>query len=134
MPIKTTDQINLEIMRLANRGVGAAAYFFAARLREVLSIPAPRRLVTSARGVRYYVATTPATPGAPPRKLSGTLRRSVAVKLDPSGNSARVGTSPFYGLHLEKNTSHAYLVPTLKKNIDAIAHIIGTTFSTGGNV
>lgn len=80
-----------DFKRSVGRGIEAAAIFLANRIREFLSVPAPRKIVTSRDGVRYYRATTKATPGAPPRKLSGALRRSVGWIILERKVAARVG-------------------------------------------
>lgn len=85
-------RIAVQLARGAGKGLNAARFFLTSRIKEALSVPAPRRQVVSrkAKGAKgkvkkaltllgyfYYVATTPASPMAPPRKLSGRLRSSV---------------------------------------------------------
>lgn len=72
-----------QVQRRANSGVKNAAVFLAARIKETVSVPAPRKRVVSSLGDISYRATAKAIPGAPPRKLSGKLRQSVTYQLDP---------------------------------------------------
>ena len=59
----------------AGRGLNAARIFLTARVKEALSVPAPRTPVREGPqegqkkgAIKYYRAVTPATVGAPPRK------------------------------------------------------------------
>lgn len=81
-------------------GVGVANEF-AAEIRRILSVQAPVRTTRSGR----IVAATRATPYAPPRMVTGALRRSVAVV--PTAHGARVVVWKPYGVPLEKGTSVA---------------------------
>jgi phage gpG-like protein len=121
--IKTSRQIGDEVKRLAGRGVAAAAYFYAARVKEVLSVPAPRRNYITRKKVKRVVASTPATPGAPPRKLTGRLRGSIATLVQDGGKRARVGTNVIYARRHELGT-HPFLMPTLRKHLKDIQRII----------
>src|SRR4051812_1245627 len=102
MAILTPQQIEAEVSRNIGRGLLAGAIFLTARVKEVLSVPAPRRRVLARSGAYYYRATTPATPGAPPRKLSGRLRASADYQLLPGGTEARVGSPVVYARRLEE--------------------------------
>lgn len=125
MPVRSPAEIEAEIVRRAGRGVASASYFLQARLKEVLSVPAPRKRVRSASGVVYYRATTPALPGAPPRKLSGRLRASIAVEMvsTSDGLVGRIGTNVFYG-RVHEEGLHQWLVPTMRKYRSAIYRIV----------
>lgn len=83
-------------------------------LRKTVSIAAPRRRVTSRRGVARYVATTPAAKGAPPRKLSGRGRAGMAYFVDKQKLEAVVGTNVFYmGVH--ERDHHKFVEQTLTR-------------------
>jgi len=157
VPVKTADQIQEEVIRKAGKGAARASYFFQSRLKEVLSVPAPRRVVkaggtynvtftTAARtaadgsvkagravsfsataAVKTYVATTPATKGAPPRKLSGRLRASIDVELRTHSDTEEVyaiGTNVVYARRHEFG-AHPFMIPTLDAQAANIATIIG---------
>ena len=151
--------VSAEVNALANRGLRAAAIHATRRLKEVLSIPAPRRRVvrTVRRTVRErlraalagrflgaeqrvidYVATTRATPGAPPRKLSGRLRASITWEIQTipvrlanyilvNEMTARVGTNVKYGRKLEfaYGKSHEWLLKTILGIRHELAVILG---------
>ena len=152
--------VSADIDKLFGLGLKAAAQHATRRLKEVLSIPAPRkrvvrgiklrslkeRLAAAAAGrflkksqkVIEYVATTPATPGAPPRKLSGHLRRSVTWEINKlpvtltnyvrfNEMTARIGTNVRYGKYLEFafGKSHEWLLKTILGIRHELAVIIG---------
>lgn len=70
--------------------------------RRLLSVQAPVRLTTGGR----LVATTPATPGAPPRKVSGKLYKS--VKEQETKHGAQLIVYAPYAWYLEKSTQHPH--------------------------
>ncbi len=125
----TPQQIADEAARAAGKGLQAAAIFLTSRIKELISIPAPRVRVLGKRGlaagILYYRATTPATPGAPPRKLSGTLRQGVTVEMSADGLSATVGANVPYARALEYRMGHAFLAPSLERWRGEMAAIIG---------
>ena len=121
----SAERVADEVLRLAGLGVKAAAIHLSRRVKEVLSVPAPRRRARSARtGVPTWRATLPAAPGAPPRKLSGRLRASVAYEADEREGEARVGTNVVYGRRHELG-DHPFLVPALEASLGELAVIIG---------
>lgn len=83
--------------REAVRRLTKAAVHVTNAMKVKLSVPAPRERVTGRDGSVYYRATVPATPGAPPRKLSGRLRASIAYRVNPDSLTAVVGTPVVYG-------------------------------------
>lgn len=111
----------------AVRGLTAAAVHLTKRLKEVLSNPAPRRRVTARSGALsgsvYHRAATPATPGAPPRKLTGRLRASVSWEVDSQALRARVGTNVIYGAVHELG-NHPWLVPTFNTERSALLALV----------
>lgn len=128
------DRIAREVKARAKMGLKAATIFLNARVKEVLSVPAPRVMVKPKVGAPYYRATTPATPGAPPRKLSGELRRSIAWEMRSNGTVGRVGTNKVYGKPLETWMGHSFLVVTVQQYQGEIKTIMGRAFERGGNV
>jgi len=79
------------------------------------------RLSTGGR----MVAETDATPGAPPRVLTGRLRQSVdhETKKTKSKIVSRVGTNVKYGVVHEEGT-HPWLMPALRASKNDIRRII----------
>jgi hypothetical protein len=62
--------------------------------------------------------------GAPPRKLSGELRRRQVYLIAPDGMSAKVGTNVIYARRHERGV-HPYMLPTLDRFRTALAIIAG---------
>ena len=97
----SAERVSASIRAKIARGLTKACIHLNNKAKVLISVPAPRERVTSRTGSIYWRATTPATPGAPPRKLSGNLRRSVTYMVDKETLVGRVGTSVNYGRHLE---------------------------------
>lgn len=86
---KARKRILEQVEKAAGRGVEAAVRFLAARVKETLSVPAPKKAV---RGqalpgkklgpILYYRVTAPALPDAPPRMVSGKMRMGVAHRME----------------------------------------------------
>lgn len=108
-----TDKVLAEVERRLNRGLTAGANVLLNRIKEKLSVPAPRVLVTSKKGIPYYRATTRATPGAPPRKLSGRLRASGSYEVDIAERNTRIVFNTIYAIPLDTHMNHPYLSSTL---------------------
>lgn len=82
------------------------AAMFASDLKRVLSVPVPP-------------GRPRATPGAPPRRDTGHLRRSVAYRVDAEAMTAVVGTNVLYGaIHefAKPPRSHPWFHPTWDRN------------------
>lgn len=103
----------------ASRRLARAASHLANELKVTLSVPAPRK---KARGSGRVYAATPATPGAPPRKVTGRGRAAVAWELVDNGAAAVVGIGTKYMPRHERK-GHPYVGPTLARcrpRLDAI--------------
>lgn len=106
--------------------------YLESKLKEILNVPAPRRVAIAGPrsrhvppGTRYFVATTPATPGAPPRKVSGFLQSHVTRKqIDENTWQVGVWGVP-YARRLEEEMNHKYLAPTIEAEAENIARIVG---------
>jgi hypothetical protein len=97
------------------RGIKAVNLFLVAKIREARSKPAPRRKVKSRSGATYYVASTPATPGAPPRLVTARGRGAVTSSFDPATLTGRVGTNDRRDAHWERSGLHPFIRPTAEK-------------------
>lgn len=124
------DLLLKEVRQAAGKGLAAGAGFLAGRVRELLSTPAPRARTLSRTGVRSYRASTPATAGAPPRKLSGRLRAGQTYEVSSDGTRARVGSNVIYARRLEKE-GHPYLSVALQRWLSELGTIIGNTMTAG---
>lgn len=126
-------KIAREVQAKAKKGLMAATIFLSARVKEIISVPAPRALVKPRFGAPYYRATTRATPGAPPRKLSGELRRSISWEMRNNGTVGRVGTNKVYARKLEQ-MGHPFLSLAVQQYQGEIKTIMGRAFQVRGNV
>lgn len=146
---KIKKRIADQLKRGAGKGVEAAVRFLSARIKEAVSVPAPKKAI---RGVALpgkklgpivgYRATTPAVKGAPPRVVSNKLRSGVTHKmLTPQiglvGVHARAEPSKKYpeGFnypeHLETSGDglgdgeHPFVGPTVDKFRKELRTIVG---------
>jgi hypothetical protein len=119
-------KIASQIRAGAGKGLNTFRTFLTARIKEELSVPAPRRRVISRKGVTYYVATTPAIPNAPPRKLSGTLRMRVYSKM-LSKTRALIAAPTVYSrrLELDKKHPHKFFEPVFRRHRHVGAVMLG---------
>lgn len=149
---KLKDRIALQLKRGAGKGVEAAVRFLAARVKETLSVPAPKVAI---RGVPKpgkklgpivgYRATAKAVTGAPPRMLSGRMRAGVTHKMystvrgavgvharsEPSRKYPEGFNYPLYHEAGKKGNDlgeglHPYLLPTYKKYRRELRTIVGS--------
>jgi len=121
------DAVAAEYQRRLVSGLTAGVIFLTNQVKKKISEPAPRKRVKGKRGkkkgVIYYRATTPATPGAPPRKLSGTLRQRVNYRIEPDGSGAVIGAYTPYAARLEYE-GHPYLADTIDENLTRFQEIV----------
>jgi hypothetical protein len=91
-----TKRIQAQVKRAAGKGLGAAAVFLQARLRETVGARAPTKTVAGKKGYMagktYRRALTPALRGAPPRVVSGELRAKLRVTVEGQGGLTLVVT------------------------------------------
>jgi phage gpG-like protein len=147
---KLAEKIAMQVVRGAGKGLNAARVFLTGRVKETLSVPAPRIIIRGRplpgkkKGpILGYRAATPATKGAPPRKLSGRLRSSM-TSLMISETTAVIGTNvrsvpskkyplgfPYGKYHelaegrFKGSGQHRYIVPTADKWKVQLAVILG---------
>ena len=130
MPVLSPSQIEEKVQRLAGRGLLAAGTFLNARIKETLSVPAPRRRMTRGDGTKTWVATTKATPGAPPRKVTGSFRAKVMVR-QPRPDVVQVGVfNDVRARPFETWMNHPFLMRTVYANIPNLARIMGAAMTT----
>ena len=170
-----------DAMKMAGKGLRAATIYATNCVKEILSVPAPRVILTDKKGARFYRAgfklndprrmgpgnfdvsraeevearnykfpkggaegppaistltyqTAPAIKGAPPRKLSGNLRRRVTYEflgqmetfqgaLVPT--TGRVGTNVKYARPLEfHKNDHGFLLRTFTERRKEIEQVL----------
>jgi len=122
--IWTPREIQVMAENQAGEGLKACAKFFQTVLRQTISVQAPYVVHFSKTGKPSYRALTKATPGAPPRRVSGNLMRRVAMDFDDANNVAYVFTDVDYGAKHEKG-DHPWMLPTLKKNLEVLGQVAG---------
>lgn len=143
---KLADKISSQVKRATSKGLGAASIFLVSRVKETLNVSAPKIRVVGKSGmlagITYYKALTPATAGAPPRKLSGALQKSL-VSENRGDNTVVIGTTARslpsrkytrginYGKFHEikgrgkKSGEHPFVVPTVEKYKKELVAIVG---------
>jgi hypothetical protein len=128
-------KITNEALKHAGKGLKTARIFLQARVKETLSVPAPRKKIPLAQGGGYR-ATKPAIPYAPPRKLSGKLRSGVSGRtVSPVEEEIIVKAHSNKGFDYARyhevvglgqgSGKHRYLKPTLDKWKGEVAMIAG---------
>lgn len=134
-------KIRREVKANIGKGINAARFFLVARVKETVSVPAPRRRMPDGS----YRATEPATPGAPVRKLSGRLRMGLSSVLVNEnkfavGSNARSPAGFRYPAYHEVKTpgkpgsgQHKYIAPTVKKYRNELAKILKKNIKDLGN-
>ncbi len=115
---EVTVAVEKELMRRMERVV----VYVESQAVRLISKDQPVRRTASGK----LVATTPATPGAPPRVLYARLRQSVDHDVVKRHKKiiGRVGTNVPYGKTHEEG-SHPWLRPALRKSRSKIKDIIG---------
>ena len=123
---KLAARIQSQLERSIGKGLNAARIFLTARIKEEVSVPAPKKRSRDALGNVKIRATTRAIPGAPPRKLTGRLRMSVTSRMvTPTiavfGVKARSDKGFNYPAYHEKkglgtnSGRHPFMMPTYRK-------------------
>lgn len=135
-----------EVSKGADSSLAEVGTFLVARIKEVLSTPAPKTVVVGKTGNITYRAVTPATVGQPPRMLSGKLRQSIESEvMDVAGKKVVTIKSNARGIpsanypqgfpypqhHETKDPNrpssglHPFILPTVEKWGKEIVAIIG---------
>lgn len=114
-----TEKMAAELRASAVRRLTRVAIEATNDLKKMVSTAAPRKV--SKKSGRVYAATK-ATPGAPPRKLTGRMRASLSYKVDKVLLNATVGTNVIYapvhefGTRNKPGGLHKFVEPTMKIN------------------
>jgi len=106
-----------------------AAIYLKGKVKEALNRSEQYQRFVGDHGV-WYKGEDPSGPGSPPKKITGSLQRSVAHEMGPGRQEAFVGSNIDYALFLELGTSkmaaRPFLRSTLMKERDTIAKIMAT--------
>lgn len=116
-----TDRVMEEARRVAAKRVRNACIECVKDLKLIVGVPAPRKV--SKKSGRIY-AKTKATPGAPPRKLTGRGRASISYRVEDENGEpvGRVGTNVVYmpvhelGTKARPGGLHKFVEPTMARN------------------
>ncbi len=92
-----TKEVDDQLRKALAHGLKGAAIFLSSRIKEYLSVPAPRARWTHGSTTSYIALLKNPGGGHPPRKLSGRLRSSITYEVSPDGTEARVGTNLMVG-------------------------------------
>lgn len=125
----TKTQINAYVKSRLAKGVASAGKFIVGRLRFTVGQQAPRRRSRSSES--GWVATTPATPLAPLRRVSGDGQKSIFWAKSQTGG-LKLGAHKWYMLYWEghknrlpKTKWHQWLRPTVDKYLPEMIKIVG---------
>ena len=104
-----------------------AAIYLKDKVKQAVNRSQPYERYVGEAGV-YYHGEEPSAPGDPPKKITGTLQRSIAHEMSPDRKQAFVGSNMEYAFYLELGTSkmaaRPFLRSTLMAERDKIAKII----------
>lgn len=112
------DEFKKQLLDRVESAASAVGSTIIVELFKVLSVPAPHYISKSGR----YVATVKATPGAPPRKLSGVGRASLQKFVERNADDITlwVGTNNIYMAAHERKGNHVWLYKTIEKMMPLI--------------
>lgn len=92
-----------QVERALGRGIEAASIFLVARIKEYVSVPAPRaNVIDPYDNKRRVIATVKAVAGDPPRKLTGDYRRKFTYQMSSNRLASRVGVNDVRARILEQ--------------------------------
>lgn len=128
-----TKRIESDLEKYSHKGLVKAGYFLRARIREVVSKPAPIRMTRNG----YPVAITKATAGDPPRMVRKRLRKSIRMRTNRFKNevtiyvNARSDRGFNYPRYHEiqglgsGSGKHKFIEPTVNRHIGDLDRIVG---------
>jgi hypothetical protein len=135
-------KIRAEVIRGAGRGLNTARIFLAARVKETMNVAAPKvRVIPRGGGLPYYRVTTPATAGAPIRKVTGRAQGSVGSRMTSEISAeitvnARSNRGFNYPMFHElkspgsvRSGQHLFIAPTVERYAEDVATIVGENTS-----
>jgi phage gpG-like protein len=122
---------NRKIRSWAVRSLEAAAIVVENKAKELVSVAGTGMAVkgggivphTGGRGKHIHGAF-PSSPGEPPRKQTGHLRRSITHEVDRSNLVARIGTNVVYGRYLELGCRNLLPRPWLRRAFAESAPVV----------
>ena len=123
------DQFVHDLEKHLGDNLEKAAIFFKEKVKEALNRSQDYERYVGKAGI-YYHGNDPSHQGEAPKKITGSLQRSIAHAMSADRKQAFVGSNVDYALWLELGTSkmqaRPFLRPTLEGVRDDIAKIIAT--------
>lgn len=122
-----------EFLKLTEKELGdnleKAAIWFKGRVKDKINRSEPYTRYVGDHGI-YYKGLDPSSPGQEPKKITGTLQRSITHRMSDDRKRAFVGSTLSYAAYLEMGTAkmaaRPYLRSTLLEESDAITAIVTT--------
>ncbi len=117
------DEISKKIEDTMVNRLDLAGFTLMNEARDLVS----RNQARAGKGARK-VGLDPSTPGTPPKRVTGTLHRSIFWALDRQAVKGRVGTPLKYGLFLELGTvrmaARPWMITAVRNKREAIKRIL----------
>lgn len=117
-----------DLREVAGNGLEAGLHYLCRQVKKTLGTPAVYQ--RSSLG-RFTSRPVPATPGAPPRRISGHLQRSFKVKMSKAKMVGTIRSDIVYASPLETWMNHPYFAKTLKREQAKMAKVMQKGFSKG---
>jgi HK97 gp10 family phage protein len=106
-----------------------AAVYFKGQVKDKINRSEPYTRYVGDHGI-YYTGQDPSAPGEEPKKITGTLQRSITHRMSEDRRHAFVGSNIDYAAYLEMGTSkmaaRPYLRSTLIEESDVLVSIVTT--------
>ena len=110
------------LLRRVDDAIGAGATFLADKLVEILSV----QYQAGPGGAYVY-----ATPGAPPRRVSGNLQSSIVTEHPEPGHWFAGSVGVHYAFPLEYVMDHAFVSVVLEENYTELERVIAGHMAGG---
>lgn len=106
-----------------------AAIYLKDKVKQKINRSQPYERYVGEHGI-YYKGDDPSAPGDAPKKITGTLQRSITHEMSKDRQQAFVGSNLDYAFWLEMGTSkmqaRPFLRSTMIEEADAITNILTT--------
>lgn len=122
-----------EFLKLTAKELGdnleKAAVYLKGEIKEKINQSEPYTRYVGDHGI-YYSGDDPSAPGEEPKKITGTLQRSITHRMSEDRLQAFVGSNIDYAFYLEMGTAkmaaRPYLRSTMLEEGDALVSIVTT--------
>lgn len=117
-----------ELREVAGNGLESGLNYLCRQVKKTLNTPAVYQ--RSSLG-RFTSTPVPATPGAPPRRITGNLQRSFKVKMSKAKMVGSIVSNLVYASPLETWMNHPYFAKTIKREQGKMSKAMERGFSKG---